>query len=94
MLLREVRLDPMLVMPAQIERPNIIQSKQKIVEDEWESEDGIRTLNTHERQAISQPVIVHSSLDAIVVVCDEIRTMDLQTNSHNTPRKHNQTSVV
>ena len=57
--------------------------------DEPESQDGIRTLDIREHQNVALPVTVHSSLDAIAAICDEIRAMDLQKN----PQKHPQNTV-
>ena len=58
------------------------------VGDEQESSDGIQI-----PKSVVQPVTVHSSLDAIAAVCDEVRAMDLQTPPEKLP-KRNQTSVL
>ena len=51
--------------------------EQSTVGDEPKSQNGTNTLNTNEPQTVLHPVTVHSSLDAIVAMCDEVRAMDL-----------------
>ena len=56
---------------------------------EQESSDGIQIT-----KSVVQPVTVHSSLDAIAAVCDEVRAMDLQKPPEKPPSTQNQTSVL
>ena len=74
---REVRLAELPAMSAHIESPDTVEHESNTVGDAQESQDGITILHTCEHQAVSQPVIVHSSLDAITALYDEIRAMDL-----------------
>ena len=73
----EVRSAELPSMSAHIESLDIVEHELSIVGDAQESHDGITILHTGKHQAVSQPVTVHSSLDAITVVHDEIMAMDL-----------------
>ena len=84
----------MFDMLEQTKRPDISYLEQNIVENESESQDSTCTLDTSEHQKFPQLVTVHSSLDAIVAVCDEVRALDLQKDSHKTPPRQNQTFVL
>ena len=86
---REVRSDP--VMTSSVKSPDLNSEHcgTNSVGDALESSDGIHTL-----KSVSQPVTVHSSLDAIAAVCNEVRAMDLQTDSTHTSRTQNQISVL
>lgn len=100
---REVRLadvadilemQHMFALLTHSESLDAIELQPNTVGDAQESPDDNNTLHTNEHQTISQPVTVHSSLDAIVGVCDGVRAMDLKTISQVPPRKWNQASVL
>ena len=86
---REVRSDPVLKSPVQSPDMNSEHCDKHSVGAEQESSDGIQTI-----KSVVQPVIVHSSLDAIATVCDEVRAMDLQKTPEKHPSPQNQTSVL
>ena len=55
------------------------EQEQKQVEDEAESILTCRENDSQKQQKVSGAITVHSSLDAISAVCDEVKAMDLQT---------------
>ena len=55
-------------------------SDQKQVEDEVESIIPCQMNNSQKQQKVSKAITVHSSLAAIIAVCDEVTDMDLQTD--------------
>ena len=54
---------------------------QKQVEDEAESILTCKVNDSQKQQKVSGAISVHSSLAAISAVCDEVKAMDLQTES-------------
>ena len=66
--------------------------EQKQVEDEAESILTCRVKDSQKQKKISGAITVHSSLAAISVVCDEVKAMDLQTESV-LPQKPTETEI-
>lgn len=77
-------------LPEHNERPDASHLEQNTVEDEPESQDGTHTMGICEPQNITLPIMLHSSLDAITFVCDEVRAMDLQEDLQKIPPKQKQ----
>ena len=79
---------------AHSERPDASCIEQNTVGDESESQHGIHTMGTYEPQNVTLPIILHSSVDAITIVCDEVRAMDLLMDSQKTSPKQKQTFAL
>ena len=90
---REVRSDEVSHIPSSLGSSDIVELEQNIVGDEPESWDGTPIIQTGQCATVSPPVTVHSSLDAIATVCEEVMAMDLQEGTPSTTRIQSQAFV-